>query len=1616
MLCQTRSVRAQRALASATLEVLESRCLLSTIDGHVYAANGNAPLGGISISVSETPNDPNDGGMNANQWVGGTVTNADGSFQIDGLPSRNCRVFVQDQSAPVQYQSQTFYNVSLTDGHTTTEDVYLLDASRIAGHVSSLAGAPLPGISIDIFQSSDPNHAGPEAWNWVAQGTTDAQGDYVVGGLDARSYRVQVSDGAQSGATHYIGANLYDVVTVTGATTTGMNLQLRPAGVLSGHVYTTGNQPIANAQVLVDASWTRGDDNNTWHTVSTDANGLYTFYLPVTDQAIYPLQIADAPLPPQQGPSQYYAVQIAPDLYSATLAGTQGYDFHLSLGGVITGTAVTDTGLPVSQIDVVQPDVHIANGMFRTNNGWPDNQGHYEIHGVPANTDIYLQTTDWGWSDFSINGVKFAQGTRLLGPFRVAAGGTLDIGQLVIPRAGTVRGVVTDTHGTPIVGAKVRIVGVDSMGGAVKSDNNTSNVSDAFGQYQVASMPPGRYQVQVTKDGWVRATSAELIVASGQTVLHDVVLHDAASGFSVTGSIANFDQVAPTNQLGQKLPSNIITEYDYYDRSRGLGVIAMPQGMSWTAGNMLNPDSHFTGMTDVNDGFADYFVPDPQNAGKWSLDLPTGAQSLMAYREMVNGLGSWQIILSDPVAVDAAAGQTINSDIAVPVGTSTIAGQLTLPPGYRAPGDDEMSDSVTIWLKDTGAGASPMGRAITRATPSGQYALTGVPAGTYSLYIVAPGLQPFTSGSVTVPAGQTVTASFSLSYGATESGYVRNAGQPVANAVVRSENTDFSTITDANGHYLLSGLLSGQDTLTVVRPGYTDVAQTVTLANGQQATLDVDVEGADASITGKVVDPAFLTDGIDNNQNGLTDEPGEQLLGGITVVAYNKDLAKSYVAYSGSDGVFSFTNLAPGKYRLVTTGAGFDSAIYPLASTGDLIVTHSVIDLTDDASQIAMAVSRPQFTVSSTSDASTLTITIRSDRDLLGLPVVSLVQGSGVLGTLTPIDARTGSITYTLGAGDTLVRLQVQEDAAHAVVPGNPASRTFAFDVTSQLQQLTNTNFVNAEGASVSMMGSQDNVSVYLPPFALTTDDSGQTQAMSLTVSRYGDPGESLDSGHTSLGSSYDFVIGDDGGVQGVTLAHEATVTMSFTLPQGMTEQQFRQTLTVGFYNNSAGHWVWNDLADSNPTSGISNIQINWLSNTITFKAAHFTKFAVAMTPLNQAPTDLSVLPASVLKTWPGGTVVGTLSATDPDAGDAASMTYALVAGTGSTNNSMFTIVGNQLKTNAGIPSAAQGSYSIRVQAMDAGGLTFEKAVAIAVAGTNVAPTDVRLSKAKVAENQGPGTTVGTLTAVDANAGDSFTYSFTGGALVPDNASFTIDGATLKTNASFDYETKKVYSIRVRAFDKGLLKFTKDLTVNVTNVNDAPTSLSLSAKSIAENMPAGTVVGTTTTVDQDLGNTFTYAMADGGADNAAFKITADGRLKTAQSFNFELKSSYSIRIRSTDQGGLFCEKPITIKVTNVNEAPTGLALSNYSVPNQPPINTVVGNLIGTDPDAGNTLTYSLVDGTGSRDNALFKIIGVKLKTADIFNDAAKTAYKIRVRVTDQNGLSYEKAITIGVTQ
>ncbi|MEH2149068.1 calcium-binding protein [Nostoc sp.] len=166
-------------------------------------------------------------------------------------------------------------------------------------------------------------------------------------------------------------------------------------------------------------------------------------------------------------------------------------------------------------------------------------------------------------------------------------------------------------------------------------------------------------------------------------------------------------------------------------------------------------------------------------------------------------------------------------------------------------------------------------------------------------------------------------------------------------------------------------------------------------------------------------------------------------------------------------------------------------------------------------------------------------------------------------------------------------------------------------------------------------------------------------------------------------------------------------------------------------------------------------------------------------------------------------------------------------------------------------------------------------------------------------------------------------------------------------------------NLNVTAIDAGGLSKTQGFAIAVNDVveNTAPTDLALSATTVNENVPTGTIVGNFSTTDAE-GGSFTYAFVTGtgSGDNGAFTISNGNQLQINSSPNFEAKSSYSIRVKTTDADGLSFEKAIAIGVNNVNEAPTAVKDSISAYKNTTTTiaaSTLLAN--DTDPDAGTIL-------------------------------------------------------------
>ncbi len=240
------------------------------------------------------------------------------------------------------------------------------------------------------------------------------------------------------------------------------------------------------------------------------------------------------------------------------------------------------------------------------------------------------------------------------------------------------------------------------------------------------------------------------------------------------------------------------------------------------------------------------------------------------------------------------------------------------------------------------------------------------------------------------------------------------------------------------------------------------------------------------------------------------------------------------------------------------------------------------------------------------------------------------------------------------------------------------------------------------------------------------------------------------------------------------------------------------------------------------------------------------------------------------------------------------------------------------------------------------------------------------------------------------------------------------NGTSLKLASIQDFEVMSSYSIRVRVTDQGGLSLDRIFTINVTNVNEAPTNVNLSNSTVAINAAAGTVVGNLSTVDPDSGNTFSYVV--GGADASRFVVVGSSLRVGASALN-GTTASYSITVTTTDQGGLTFTRSFTIGTAAApNTPPTNITLSSTNVPQNSPASTVVGTLGAVDANQASGFTFALVAGAGSTDNATFTNVNGELRlNTSIPSRATKASYVVRIRVADAGGLSFDKIFGINVT-
>lgn len=165
-----------------------------------------------------------------------------------------------------------------------------------------------------------------------------------------------------------------------------------------------------------------------------------------------------------------------------------------------------------------------------------------------------------------------------------------------------------------------------------------------------------------------------------------------------------------------------------------------------------------------------------------------------------------------------------------------------------------------------------------------------------------------------------------------------------------------------------------------------------------------------------------------------------------------------------------------------------------------------------------------------------------------------------------------------------------------------------------------------------------------------------------------------------------------------------------------------------------------------------------------------------------------------------------------------------------------------------------------------------------------------------------------------------------------------------------------------------------DAKVDVTDFDHPPTEISLSASTVAENATGATIGAVTV---PDANNTHTFVV------------------------------SINLDITATDAGDLDVTKSFTINVTNVNEAPTALSLTNVAAKENTP-GIVIGQLSVTDEDAGDTHTLTVSHCDFELDGGMLRL----KEGRSLSYDESNPTITVPVTAIDSGGLSYTEQFAI----
>jgi VCBS repeat-containing protein/predicted outer membrane repeat protein len=466
---------------------------------------------------------------------------------------------------------------------------------------------------------------------------------------------------------------------------------------------------------------------------------------------------------------------------------------------------------------------------------------------------------------------------------------------------------------------------------------------------------------------------------------------------------------------------------------------------------------------------------------------------------------------------------------------------------------------------------------------------------------------------------------------------------------------------------------------------------------------------------------------------------------------------------------------------------------------------------------------------------------------------------------------------------------------SNSAFSGNSARYGGAIDTTQGTLTVTNSTFSNntariADGGGISIF--EGTATVTNSTFSSNTASEGSGGGISLFI------GTLTVTGSTFSGNS----AGREGG--GIYNFFDGALTVSNSTFSGNTASE-----GGGIYNLDDDLSLRNTTLINNRPGGNCGGFIDFFNDDGGNRSDDRTCAFFSV------PNDIRLNPASVAEEQPAGTTVGQLTALGLfNTSISGSFTYALVSGEGSTDNGSFSISGNTLKTAARFDYETKNSYSIRVQATDALGLTVVKNFIVNV-------TDVVENTAPVANNDTASTDedtplIGNVLANDTDAENN--------ALTAIKLSDPAHGSvTLNSDGSFTYTPAADYSgpdsFSYKANDGTVDSNVATVSITVNTVNDAPAATS-DSYGTSEDTPLAVAAPGVLGNDSDTeGDTLTAVKVSDPA-HGSVTLNSDGSFTYTPAADYNGTDSFSYKANdgTTDSNVV----TVNVTVTSVNDAPT----------------------------------------------------------------------------------------------